>query len=114
MEKDVVNSPLSIFPETFGAEIAEALKPAIEAVAEALKRITDRALEILRELARVFRYNWAEFLDKLLAVANDDPKAWHLYKHAKKARTRKKYKKRLMQKLVSAIKAGALSEEAIT
>ena len=114
MEKDVTSSPLSIFPETSGAEIAEALKPAIEAIAAALKQFTDTAHEIWRELVRVFHYNWDDFLDKLLAVANDDPKAWRLYKHAKKARTRKKYKKRLMKKLVNAIKAGALSEEAIT
>lgn len=38
-------------------------------------------------------------------TANDHPKWWHLYKHAKKARTRKKYRRRLMQQLVTKLAA---------
>ena len=43
--------------------------------------------------------------------ANDNPKYWHLYKHAKKARTRKKYQRRLMKHLLRTLATGSAGRE---
>ena len=38
-------------------------------------------------------------MDAMLYNANDHPKWWHYYKHAKKYRVRKKYRRRLERQL---------------
>ena len=50
------------------------------------------------------------FTDAMLYRANDHPKWWHLYKHDKKYRVRKKYRKRLMQQLVEKLRAAPTME----
>lgn len=43
----------------------------------------------------------------MLYKANDHPKWWHYYKHAKKYRVRKKYRRRLEQQLCDKLLAAA-------
>ena len=52
-------------------------------------------------------------MDGLLYVANEHPKWWHLYRYSKKRRVRKKYRRKLMQQLLSKIKALNETREAI-
>ena len=52
--------------------------------------------------------------DPLLYSVNAHPKWWHLYKHAKKYRVRKKYRKRLMQQLIESLRAAPDPLEVIT
>ena len=46
-------------------------------------------------------------VDAMLYNANDRPKWWHLYKHAKKRRTRKKYRRLLMKQLTRKLSAAS-------
>lgn len=68
-----------------------------------------------RELAEAFTFLKAAaetactalktFNDTILFCTNDRPKWWHLYKHAKKARTRKKWFNRLSRQLIKDLAA---------
>ena len=46
-------------------------------------------------------------MDAMLYNANDHPKWWHYYKHAKKYRVRKKYRRRLERQLCDKLLAAA-------
>lgn len=52
-------------------------------------------------------------LDKLLYKANNNPKWWHLYKHAKKARTRKKYKNKLYWQYLKKLEIAKIARESL-
>lgn len=65
------------------------------------------ALEIAAE-------SLSKFMDAMLYSVNAHPKWWHLYKHAKKYRVRKKYRKRLMQQLIESLRAAPDPLEVIT
>ena len=78
------------------AVFAEKLPAIIKAVTMTVKAITDairEAGEALRRLAEQFAISEED----LKAVAT--PKEWHMMNHAKKARTRKKYRNRLIRRL---------------
>lgn len=74
--------------------VADALRQVIQAVADALapiiKAVVDEVLRLWEAVAR--------------AVV--PPKWWHLYKHAKKARTRKKYAKKIREAVAAALAGG--------
>ena len=78
-------------PETTAA-IAEAAMQAAKALRKMVERLTDPR---------------TRFIDGLLWQACEKPRMYHLYKHAKKARTRKKNRRRLMVLLYSKMKAAA-------
>lgn len=88
---------------------------ALERLAQAAREVCERILEAFRELAKELSKIWGNitdsFMDYMLWVVNDNPKWWHLYKHAKKRRTRKKYRNRLMRQLLS-IQRTASAQEA--
>lgn len=73
---------------------------------------TAKALQELKEKIRKREPKEADsnFTDYMLYRANSHPKWWHLYKHAKKYRVRKKYRKRLMQQLVEKLRAAPTME----
>lgn len=77
----------------------------IERVAQTIQKFGEWLLEAARTAARIVRESVDKFVDAMLYKANDHPKWWHLYKHAKKARTRKKYRRRLMQQLTAKLAA---------
>lgn len=77
----------------------------IERAAQAIQKLGEWLLEAVRTAARIVRESVDKFVDAMLYKANDHPKWWHLYKHAKKARTRKKYRRRLMQQLTAKLAA---------
>ena len=75
--------------------------------AAAIIEATKAATTALAGLAKTIK-QWANCLtDRMLYKANDNPKWWHLYKHAKKYRTRKKYRHRFMQQLHKKLTAEA-------
>lgn len=99
-----VTLELTIGPE--GAEkLAETLKAAIERAAEATRKIMDAIVAAFKKAAAAAAKAMSDFVDSLLYKANDHPKWWHLYKHAKKYRVRKKYRRRLMQQLIDKLRA---------
>lgn len=77
----------------------------IERATQAIQKFGEWLLEAVRTAARIVRESVDKFVDAMLYKANDHPKWWHLYKHAKKARTRKKYRRRLMQQLTAKLAA---------
>ncbi len=95
---DSMELTLTIEPET-AAAIANTIHSTVERVAAKLRQIWEAIGQKFRQAAAIADNRVSEFMDALLYQANDNPKWWHLYKHAKKYRTRKKYKRRLMQQL---------------
>ena len=65
-----------------------------------LKRAAKAAGKIMARLA-------GRCMDAMLYQANDNPKWWHYYKHAKKYRVRKKYRRRLERQLSRKLLAAA-------
>lgn len=55
------------------------------------------AEEAMKAVARAIGDYAAQCTDHIMREYNDNPRWWHLYKHSKKARIRKKYRKRLME-----------------
>lgn len=101
---------ITITPDTAVA-ILNAIEPAVlrffqrvvEAAREAwagLKRAAKAAGKIMARLA-------GRCMDAMLYQANDNPKWWHYYKHAKKYRVRKKYRRRLERQLGRKLLAAA-------
>lgn len=83
-----------------------ALADAIKAAAHAVRQLMDELAERFRKFRQYARKAVNTFVDSLLYRANTHPKWWHLYKHARKWRTRKKYKRLLMRQLCSRLAAG--------
>lgn len=101
---------LTITPDT-AAAILNAIEPAVlrffqrvvEAAREAWagpKRAAKAAGKIMARLA-------GRYMDAMLYQANDNPKWWHYYKHAKKYRVRKKYRRRLERQLCGKLLAAS-------
>lgn len=74
--------------------------------AESVWQLMDELTERFRKFWQYARKTADTFVDSLLYRANTHPKWWHLYKHARKWRTRKKYKRLLMKQLCSRLAAG--------
>lgn len=105
-ERIRTNSP-GISPETLdalltsGRQLIEAIMPALEQIMAAAKQAFEALASGIGEAIGCFN----GFTDAALYAACEDPKHWHYYKHAKKARTRKKYRHRLERSLARAIAA---------
>lgn len=89
---------LTLTPESAKA-IMEALKPAFDEMVRIFKALGEWAGNVIREVAAAAGPCVNNLADNLLYAANDHPKWWHYYKHAKKARTRKKYRRLLIKQL---------------
>lgn len=101
---------LTITPDT-AAALLDAITPRIVKLWESVKSWINEAAKALGKLMAAIGKATAEavsgFVDTMLYNANDRPKWWHLYKHAKKRRTRKKYRRLLMQQLTRKLAAAA-------
>ena len=100
---------------TIPAELPEltfSLAPeSASALVELLKSVADKAVQAVKQLIETTRNasaivceKAAKLIEAEMFFANDNPRWWHLYKHAKKARTRKKYRRLLMKQLLERIK----------
>lgn len=96
------------------AAIAEVIRSAFERFVHKAKEVIKQIAEAFKKAAKVVSKTVHEAMDTLLYAANDNPKWWHLYKHAKKARVRKKYRRRLMQQLFDKLRASPSILEVIT
>ena len=99
----------TLTPEQVAA-IVETLKPAIEEFVRRVRKFAVWAAEVLKKVSAAI-CKMAKFIEAELYYANDNPKYWHLYKHAKKARTRKKYRRRLMEQLLRTWATGSAGRE---
>lgn len=95
---------LTIGPKE-AAAIAKSLQPAIDYIVDLFKKLADWAVKALEKVAELTANTVRKYTDALLYQANDHPKWWHLYKHAKKYRVRKKYRRRLMNQLAMKLRA---------
>ena len=105
---DNVTLELKISPEQ-AAAIVESLKPTIEKIKQAFRQIGEQLTQTFKKIVVAARKSADEYMDNLLYCANDNPRWWHLYKHAKKWRTRKKYRNKLMQQLRRKLAAEAVT-----
>ena len=101
---------LTLTPDTASA-LLDAITPQIVKFWESVKSWVNEVAKALGEIAAAIGKAAAtavnNFVDAMLYNANDRPKWWHLYKHAKKRRTRKKYRRLLMQQLTRKLAAAA-------
>lgn len=81
------------------------IKRAAEILAEIFRKAAETFKQIENSLTKIFGKCKDEFMDAAMLAASPPPKWWHLYKHAKKARVRKKYRRRLMDNLMAALAA---------
>lgn len=81
------------------------IKRAAEILAEIFRKAVETFKQIANSLAESFGKNKDKLMDAAMLAASPPPKWWHLYKHAKKARVRKKYQRRLMDNLRAALAA---------
>ena len=73
-------------------KIADAFREIIEKIAEAIAPAIKAAVEIVRKI-------WDAIARGLVPK-----KWWHLYKHAKKRRIRKKYEKRIRERVLAILR----------
>ncbi|MEE0732819.1 MAG: hypothetical protein U0M23_04135 [Acutalibacteraceae bacterium] len=93
---------LTLTPEQAAAIVAAGkivIDKMIDTIVQALREFADWVADVLRKVVVAAAKTASDIVDSLLYTANEHPKWWYLYKHAKKARTRKKYRRRLMQQL---------------
>ena len=105
---DTLTLELTLTPEQAAAVVA-VVKPVIDTIVQALREFADWAADVFRKVTAATAKTASDLVDSLLYTANEHPKWWHLYKHAKKARTRKKYRRRLMQQLLRKLEAAAVT-----
>ena len=100
---------LTVYKPTFTPEDLEQIGNAAQHLGEALTRIRESFTKIAEALAEALKpaieaaTKWiGNFYEELLrSVAT--PKEWWLMHHAKKWRTRKKYRNRLIKRLTAAL-----------
>lgn len=101
---------ITLTPDTATA-LLDAITPRIVKLWESVKSWVNEVAKALGKFMAAISKAAAEavnnFVDTMLYNANDRPKWWHLYKHAKKRRTRKKYRRLLMQQLTRKLAAAA-------
>lgn len=83
----------------------------VDSMIETIKTVTDaavlaakRLVERIKAEASIVTEKVSKLIEAEMFFANENPRWWHLYKHAKKARTRKKYRRLLMKQLLKNIK----------
>ena len=81
------------------------IKRAAELLAEIFKKAIETVKQIANSITDGFRKSKDKFMDAAMLAASPPPKWWHLYKHAKKARVRKKYRSKLMDNLLTTMAA---------
>lgn len=95
---------------TLTIDTAAAILNAVQAVKSTLLRFFESVVKAMREVQAGLKIVANEKntlmariadrrMDAMLYNANDHPKWWHYYKHAKKYRVRKKYRRRLERQL---------------
>lgn len=90
--------------------LAQNAREVCERICEALWELAKWASEVISRAASAIAQAGNDLVEHMLYAANNNPKWWHLYKHAKKYRTRKKYRRRLMQQLLSKLRAANAQE----
>lgn len=111
-EADPETTPLTISKEDMekAAEafdaVIKAVKEAMELIAPVIQDTLQRVCKAVSEFMKHASKNFRAFYDELLRAAADNPKDWHYYKLAKKARVRKKYRHRLERSLFLKLEAG--------
>lgn len=115
--EETMELTLTISPDqakTIAQEVVKAVQPAIDYAAQKAREFMDWAFQVAGELAKLAAESLSKFMDAMLYSVNTHPKWWHLYKHAKKYRVRKKYRKRLIQQLIERLRAAPDPLEVIT
>lgn len=101
---------ITLTPDT-AAALLDAITPQIVKFWESVRSWANEAAKALGKLVAAIGKAAAEavnnLVDAMLYNANDRPKWWHLYKHAKKRRTRKKYRRLLMKQLTRKLAAAS-------
>lgn len=99
------SGPIDRFAED--AFTAEMLQPLVEAMTDLVRKLAEAIAPVIEKLARAITAAVKNITKQINAIWEEllhsvaTRKEWHLYKHAKKRRTRKKYKNRLTKRLLA-------------
>lgn len=113
LDLESVELTFSATPQTIETTV-EAMRSMFAAIIQNVKAAFAQIARVFKKAANTLSKMARKAMDTLLYAANDNPKWWHLYKHAKKARVRKKYRRRLMQQLFDKLRASPSILEVIT
>lgn len=94
--------------------LSELIEKTNNAIAELGEGLAKYVREVIDDLVSIAGQISGPLFEKQLYYANDNPRWWHLYKHAKKARTRKKYRRLLMKQLLRNLSEAEKKKEAST
>lgn len=75
--------------------IVTALQQAVEAAVVMIERVTQAMEEVIKAITAAVAPLFRALYDAYLKSMCDRPRWWHLYKHSKRLRTRRKYEHRL-------------------
>ena len=81
---------------TFSPEQIEEMKAAFRLAADNIRRIMAQIVEGFKRVMSFFRRLYDAMLK---ASSSDNPHLYHMYKHAKRRRVRKKYERKLEERL---------------
>ena len=110
-EKPLESAPEESLENIPWETIQEIAAPVIEGIGEAFKILVEKIAEAIQPIIEKIGAFFSDLNESLLhSVAT--PKEWHYYKHAKKGRTRKKYRNRLERRLARRLDAVAAELEA--
>ncbi len=104
----VMDLTLTITPDTAAVIInvvQQSLLHFFESIVKTAREAWAQLKKAVKEVSRCIARIAGKCMDIILYNANGLPKWWHLYKHAKKRRTRKKYRRLLMQQLTRKLAA---------
>lgn len=107
---DTAELTLSFTPEQ-AAAIVETFKPVIDELSRMFQALAEWAAEVFRKVGAAATETANTVMDRMLYEANDNPRWWYLYKHAKRRRTRKKYRRLLMKQLHRKLEAAQKYKE---
>lgn len=99
------SGPIDRFAED--AFTAEMLQPLVEAMTDLVRKLAEAIAPVIEKLARAITAAVKNITKQINAIWEEllhsvaTRKEWYLYKHAKKRRTRKKYKNRLTKRLLA-------------
>lgn len=91
-------------------KVWQAVKVVLNWLKENVPSIWEQVCELSEHAELAASKGTNNLMDAILYAANDNPKWWHLYKHAKKYRTRKKYNRLLMKQLLSKLRDARAQE----
>ncbi|WP_339060047.1 hypothetical protein [Tepidibacillus marianensis] len=102
---DALTKAFLAFRPDIDAEQVHQILNNFKRMADAVAEIAQVFIEAIRPVVQAIAKIFDHWFDNMLRATAPNLRWWHLYKHAKKARVRKKYRRLLMDNLLATVQA---------